>query len=68
MATNRVFKFEEISFCSKTSKHSHSTQTKNDDNDIGQEENIIPFHENKSQVKRSIGFVQLVMRTALQKD
>ena len=68
MAANNIIKFEKIPSRSKTSKCSHLTQTKNDDNDIGQEENITLFHENKSQVFSSTGFVQLVMQTALLKD
>ena len=68
MAANNTIKFEKIPSRSKTSKCCHLTQTKNDDNDIGQEENVILFHENKFQVDSSTGFVKLVMQTALQKD
>ena len=68
MVANKIIKFEKIPSSSKTSKQCHLIQTKNDNNDIGQEENIIPLHENKSQVESSIGFVQLVKQTTVQKN
>ena len=57
-----------IRFCPETIKRRNLTERKNDDNEIGVEENTIPSHENKSQIESGIGFLQLVMPTALQKD
>ena len=57
MALNRILKLDEILFCSETSKYCQITQKKNDNNEIGNEENTIPFHQNKSQVKSGFGFV-----------
>ena len=65
---SKIIKFNNISFCPETSKLCNLTERKNDDNEIGQEENTIPSHENKSKIESGIGFVPLAMPTALQKN
>ena len=64
----KIIKFNKIPFRPKTSKRCNLTERKNDDNEIGLEENAIPSHENKSHIESGVDFVQLVMPTAMQNN
>ena len=68
MKLNNTVKFDKIPSCPESSKRCNLYQRKNDDNEIGIEENTIPSHQNKSQIESNIGFVQLVIPAGLQKD